>query len=92
MSIRGPIVWSYSTGTDGATFVGGIDPTNTYYLVSAGGPPVAFPVTVGHYPSHPAPGIAARGATGNCCNAASAWTGPPARGSCFTSKSSRVLR
>jgi hypothetical protein len=58
VSIRGEVIWSYSTGTDGATFVAGIDPTNTYYLVSAGGPPVALPVTVGHYSSHPAPGIA----------------------------------
>lgn len=58
-SLRGEIVWEYSTGTDGASFVAGIDPTNTYYLVSADGqPPVAFPVTRGHYSSHPAPGIA----------------------------------
>jgi len=57
--IRGEISWTYSTGTDGASFVAGIDPTNTYYLVTAGGePPVALPVTVGHYSSHPAPGIA----------------------------------
>src|SRR5690349_14205367 len=35
VSIRGEITWSYSTGTDGATFVAGVDPTNTYYLVSA---------------------------------------------------------
>ena len=58
-SIRGAITWSYSTGTDGAGFVAGIDPTNTYYLVTSGGqPPVALPVTRGHYAFHPAPGIA----------------------------------
>jgi len=57
--IRGEISWSYSVGTDGASFVAGIDPTNTYYLLTAGSrPPVALPVTVGHYSFHPAPGIA----------------------------------
>ena len=58
-SIRGEISWVYSTGPDGAFLVAGVDPTNTYYLVFAeGGPPVAFPVTQGHYSSHPAPGVA----------------------------------
>lgn len=57
--ILGDITWTYSTGTEGAFLVAGVDPTNTYYLVFAeGGPPVAFPVTVGHYSSHPDPGVA----------------------------------
>ena len=58
-SLRGPVTWTYSTGTGGASFVAGIDPTNTYYLVTAqGASTAAFPVTVGHYSAHPAPGIA----------------------------------
>ena len=57
--IRGEFSWTYSTGTGGASFVAGIDPTNTYYLVGGGGQQqVALPVTRGHYSSHPAPGIA----------------------------------
>jgi hypothetical protein len=57
-SIRGDITWWSSTGPQGLAFA--VDPHDMYYNVNLGdgGPPLSFPMTVGHYSSHPVPGVA----------------------------------
>jgi hypothetical protein len=61
-SIRGEITWTYGTISDAfaaGAFPLGQDPHNQYYIVTLGpGEAFAWPTTVGHYSSHPAPAVA----------------------------------
>lgn len=61
-SIRGDITWVYGNEADAiaaGAFPLGADPTHTYYIVTIGpGEAFAWPVTVGHYSSHPVAGVA----------------------------------
>jgi hypothetical protein len=60
--IKGEITWQYATlaqATAANAFVVGIDPNNSYYVVTiAPGEVFAFPTTQGHYSFHPAPAVA----------------------------------
>jgi hypothetical protein len=60
--ILGEITWTYGTILDAlaaGAFPLGQDPNNRYYIVTLGpGEAFAWPTTVGHYSSHPAPGVA----------------------------------
>jgi len=58
-SIRGDITWTWSLDPLGfpAAMGAPADPQG-YYNVDWGDGPISFPVTIGHYSAHPAPGVA----------------------------------
>jgi hypothetical protein len=60
-SIRGEFDWEYGTGADAAAagaFLFGVDPNDSYYLLTLGpGEVFAFPTTEGHYSFHPVPAV-----------------------------------
>jgi hypothetical protein len=61
-SISGDITWTYGNGAAVAAahaFPLGVDPHNLYYIVALNPfEKFAWPTTVGHYSSHPAPAVA----------------------------------
>ena len=61
-SIRGEFDWWWSATPQGADFAGLLgyptDPKGYYNVAIGPGEVFAFPVTVGHYSGHPAPGVA----------------------------------
>jgi hypothetical protein len=59
--IRGELEWESGTAADAAAagaFLFGVDPDDSYYLVTLGpGEVFAFPTTQGHYSFHPVPAV-----------------------------------